>query len=242
MDEQNLKSQISDLLSKKNYAIIVAGGTGTRMQTAVPKQFLLLHGLPVLMHTILAFIQSAIKPDIILVLPAAYHDYWKELCNTHQFDTPHQLVTGGEARFHSVKNGLDLIPADENTLVAIHDAVRPLTSSHIIETSYQYAQEHGNAVTAVKSRDSVRQLVNNRSVSLLRDQIYLIQTPQTFKASLLKKAYEQPYSESFTDDASVVEQYGAEIHLTEGSHQNIKITFPEDIAIAELLLNKKPQA
>jgi 2-C-methyl-D-erythritol 4-phosphate cytidylyltransferase len=241
MNEQNLKSQISNLKSKKNYAIIVAGGTGTRMQSAVPKQFLLLNGLPVLMHTILAFTQSTIKPNIILVLPAAYHDYWKELCSNHQFNTPHQLVTGGEARFHSVKNGLDLIPADDDALVAIHDAVRPLTSSQVIETSYQYAQEYGNAVTAVKSRDSVRQVVNNTSVSLLRDQIYLIQTPQTFKADLLKKAYEQPYSEHFTDDASVVEQYGVEIHLTEGSHQNIKITFPEDIAIAELLLNKKPQ-
>jgi len=226
----------------KHYAIIVAGGTGTRMQSAVPKQFLLLNGLPVLMHTIQAFTQSTIKPDIILVLPAAYHDYWKELCHTHQFNTPHTLVTGGESRFHSVKNGLDQISADDSTLVAIHDAVRPLTSSHIIETSYQYAQEHGTAVTAVKSRDSVRQLVNGKSVSLLRDQIYLIQTPQTFKVSLLKKAYKQPYSEHFTDDASVVEQDGVEIHLTEGSHQNIKITFPEDIAIAELLLNKKPTA
>ncbi|MGN8071898.1 2-C-methyl-D-erythritol 4-phosphate cytidylyltransferase [Mucilaginibacter sp. 22184] len=242
MNEQNLTSPISHLQSQKNYAIIVAGGTGTRMQSAVPKQFLLLNGLPVLMHTILAFMQSAIKPDIILVLPAAYHNYWRELCHTHQFDTPHQLVTGGEARFHSVKNGLDLIAADDDTLVAIHDAVRPLTSGYIIEKSYQQAREHGSAVVAVKSRDSVRQLINNRSVSLLRDQIYLIQTPQTFKAGLLKKAYEQPYSENFTDDASVVEQYGAEIHLTEGSHQNIKITFPEDVAIAELLLNKKPQA
>lgn len=240
MDDQNLTSHISYPTSKKYYAIIVAGGTGTRMQSVVPKQFLSLNGLPVLMHTIQAFTQSTIKPDIILVLPAAYHDYWKELCHTHQFDTPHTLVTGGETRFHSVRNGLDLISADDNTLVAIHDAVRPLTSNHIIETSYQYAQKHGNAVTAVKSRDSVRQLVNDRSVSLLRDQIYLIQTPQTFKISLLKKAYQQPYSQHFTDDASVVEQDGVEIHLTEGSHQNIKITFPEDIAIAELLLNKKP--
>ncbi|MBB6110172.1 2-C-methyl-D-erythritol 4-phosphate cytidylyltransferase [Mucilaginibacter lappiensis] len=240
MNEQNPTSHISHLISRKNYAIIVAGGTGTRMQSVVPKQFLLLNGLPVLMHTILAFTQSTVKPDIILVLPVAYHDYWEELCHTHQFDTPHALVTGGETRFHSVKNGLDQLLADDNTLVAVHDAVRPLTSSHIIETSYQYAQEHSNAVTAVKSRDSIRQLINDRSVSLLRDQIYMIQTPQTFKADLLKKAYEQPYSEHFTDDASVVEQYGVEIHLTEGSHQNIKLTFPEDIAIAELLLSKKP--
>jgi 2-C-methyl-D-erythritol 4-phosphate cytidylyltransferase len=239
MTDQNLTSHISLLTSKKYYAIIVAGGSGSRMQSAVPKQFLLLNGLPVLMHTIRAFEQSRVTPDIILVLPINYHSYWQELCNVHGFNTPHFLVAGGETRFHSVKNGLDQIP-DVDALIAVHDAVRPLTSQHIIETSYQHAKKHGNAVTAVKSRDSVRQIINGSSVSLLRDQIYLIQTPQTFDAALLKKAYEQPYSEKFTDDASVVEQFGTEIQLTEGDHQNIKITFPEDIAIAELLLNKKP--
>jgi 2-C-methyl-D-erythritol 4-phosphate cytidylyltransferase len=230
-----------NLTSPKNYAIIVAGGSGSRMQSALPKQFLLLNGLPVLMHTIKAFEQTSVKPDIILVLPAGYHDYWGELCHTYNFTTPHLLVAGGQTRFHSVKNGLDQILQDD-ALIAVHDAVRPLTSGHIIETSYQHAWQYGNAVTAVKSRDSVRQLVNHTSVSLIRNQIYLIQTPQTFKAGLLKKAYEQPYSEKFTDDASVVEQQGIEIQLTEGDYQNIKITFPEDIAIAELLLNKKPLA
>ena len=229
------------LTSQKNYAIIVAGGSGTRMQSAVPKQFLLLNGLPVLMHTMMAFAQTSVNPDIILVLPAGYHNYWRELCHTHEFIIPHLLVAGGQTRFHSVKNGLNQIPEDD-ALVAVHDAVRPLTSGHIIETSYQHAGQYGNAVTAVKSRDSVRQLVNHTSVSLIRDHIYLIQTPQTFKAGLLKKAYEQPYSEKFTDDASVVEESGMEIQLTEGNYQNIKITFPEDIAIAELLLNKKPSA
>ncbi|MDN3547067.1 2-C-methyl-D-erythritol 4-phosphate cytidylyltransferase [Mucilaginibacter aquaedulcis] len=227
--------------SQKNYAIIVAGGSGSRMQSALPKQFLLLNGLPVLMHTIRAFEQTSVKPGIILVLPASYHEYWQELCQTYQFTTPHLLVTGGQTRFHSVKNGIDQITEDD-ALIAVHDAVRPLTSRQIIETSYLHAFEHGNAVTAVKSRDSVRQLVNHTSVSLIRDHIYLIQTPQTFKAALLKKAYQQPYSEKFTDDASVVEQLGVEIQLTEGDYQNIKITFPEDIAIAELLLNKKPSA
>ena len=225
----------------KYYAIIVAGGSGARMQSAVPKQFLLLNGLPVLMYTIQAFRQSSVIPDIVLVLPASYHNYWQQLCTDHGFNIPHLLVAGGETRFHSVKNGLDQIP-DNNALIAVHDAVRPLTSQHIIETSYHHAEKHGNAVTAVKSRDSVRQLINHTSVSLLRDQVYLVQTPQTFKASLLRKAYEQPYNEKFTDDASVVEQYGIEIQLTEGDHQNIKITFPEDIAIAELLLNLKPLA
>lgn len=225
----------------KHYAIIVAGGSGARMQSAVPKQFLLLNGLPVLMYTIRAFRQSAMVPDIVLVLPAGYHAYWQQLCKDHEFNIPHILVAGGETRFHSVKNGLDQI-SDDEALIAVHDAVRPLTSRQIIETSYHHAEKYGNAVTAVKSRDSVRQLVNSTSISLLRDQIYLVQTPQTFKAGLLRKAYKQPYSENFTDDASVVEQYGVEIQLTEGNHQNIKITFPEDIAIAELLLNLKPSA
>ncbi|SEN83742.1 2-C-methyl-D-erythritol 4-phosphate cytidylyltransferase [Mucilaginibacter gossypiicola] len=241
MMTSNLTSHISHLISKnKNYVIIVAGGSGSRMQSTVPKQFLLLNRKPVLMHTIAAFERSEAKPNIILVLPLAYHSYWQQLIREHAFTIPHQLVTGGETRFHSVKNGLDLI-TDNEALVAVHDAVRPLISPDIIDEAYQYAAEYGTAVVAVKSRDSIRQVKDGRSVSLIRDEIYLVQTPQTFKASLLRKAYEQPFDTKFTDDASVVEQYGAEIKLTEGNHSNIKITFPEDIAIAELLLSKKPQ-
>jgi 2-C-methyl-D-erythritol 4-phosphate cytidylyltransferase len=225
-----------------NYVIIVAGGSGSRMQSAVPKQFLLLNGLPVLMHTMQAFEQTVIKPAIVLIMHPNFHSYWQELCAKYSFNIPHHLVAGGETRFHSVKNGLDHINCDNDALIAVHDAVRPITSAGIIEASFAYAALHGNAVTAVKSRDSVRQVKNGASVSLLRDEIYLVQTPQTFKAGLLKKAYEQPYTASFTDDASVVEQYGIAINITEGSYENIKITFPEDIAIAELLLNKKPSA
>lgn len=237
MTEANLLSQISNLKSK--YAIIVAGGSGTRMQTAVPKQFLLINGLPVLMHTMLAFYNSGVNPDIVLVLHPDFHAYWHELCKKHDFDIPHLLVAGGETRFHSVKYGLNAICSDDDDLIAVHDAVRPLTSASIIQTSYNHAHEHGNAVTAVKSRDSVRQGTADKSVSLLRDDIYLVQTPQTFKAGLLRKAYEQAFSPKFTDDASVVEQIGIDIQLTEGSYENIKITFPEDIAIAALLLSKK---
>ncbi|WP_121810712.1 2-C-methyl-D-erythritol 4-phosphate cytidylyltransferase [Mucilaginibacter kameinonensis] len=233
----NLQSLNSNHL---NYVIIVAGGSGSRMQSNLPKQFLLLNGKPVLMHTIEAFEQSAFKPGIILVLPEAYHTYWHQLIEEYSFTIPHQLVTGGETRFHSVKKGLDLI-TDTDALVAVQDAVRPLVSPAIIDDAYRCAAEHGTAVVAVKSRDSIRQVRDGKSVSLIRDEIYLVQTPQTFKASLLRKAYEQPFNSTFTDDASVVEQYGAEIKLTEGDHSNIKITFPEDIAIAELLLNKKPQ-
>ncbi|WP_114940262.1 2-C-methyl-D-erythritol 4-phosphate cytidylyltransferase [Mucilaginibacter endophyticus] len=241
MAASNLKSHISNLISNlPNYVIIVAGGSGSRMQSNLPKQFLLLNGKPVLMHTIEAFEQSAFKPGIILVLPEAYHTYWQQLIEEYSFTIPHRLVTGGETRFHSVKNGLSII-TDTEALVAIQDAVRPLVSPLIIDNAYRCAAEHGTAVVAVKSRDSIRQVRDDKSVSLIRDEIYLVQTPQTFKASLLRKAYEQPFNSTFTDDASVVEQYGAEIKLTEGDHSNIKITFPEDIAIAELLLNKKPQ-
>ncbi|WP_345948238.1 2-C-methyl-D-erythritol 4-phosphate cytidylyltransferase [Mucilaginibacter sp. PAMB04274] len=221
-----------------NYAIIVAGGSGTRMQAAVPKQFLLLNGLPVLMHTLLAFHNSNSQPKLIVVLPEAFHEYWQQLCAEHSFNVTHQLVGGGPTRFHSVKSGLKLVPDD--ALVAVHDAVRPLVSAQTIEAAYQQAARQGAVVVAVKSRDSIRQVKAAHTQSLLRDEIYLVQTPQTFKADLLKRAYECTYQESFTDDASVAELAGHAIHIVEGSYQNFKITFPEDIAIAELLINKKP--
>ena len=236
MSDPNLTSQISHLKSKY-YAIIVAGGSGTRMRSAVPKQFLLLNGIPVLMHTINAFNSCTIKPAIIVVLHPDSHEYWNQLCAEHNFTVPHQLVSGGETRFHSVKNGINLVE-EEDAIIAIHDAVRPLVTCGIIDESYECAEKYGNAIVAVKSRDSVRQIRDNRSQSLNRDDIYLIQTPQTFQAGQLKKAYIQLYQESFTDDASVVEQTGVNINLIGGSHQNIKITFPEDIAIAEFLLKQ----
>lgn len=218
-----------------HYAIIVAGGSGTRMRSAVPKQFLLLNGIPVLMHTINAFHLSHTQPQIIVVLHPDSHQYWHDLCTEHNFTIPHQLVSGGETRFHSVKNGINLIE-DDDAIIAIHDAVRPLVTKEIIDEAFDCAEQYGNAIVAIKSRDSVRQIKDNRSQSLNRDEIYLIQTPQTFQAAQLKKAYLQPYQESFTDDASVVEQTGVNINLVGGSYQNIKITFPEDIAIAEFLL------
>jgi 2-C-methyl-D-erythritol 4-phosphate cytidylyltransferase len=235
MSDTNLNSQTPDINSKY-YAVIVAGGSGKRMHSAVPKQFLLLNGIPVLMHTINAFYQSNTRPQIIVVLHPDSHQYWTDLCAAQQFTLPHQLVSGGETRFHSVKSGINLVKDDE-AIVAIHDAVRPLVSKEIIDESFNCAEQYGNAIVAIKSRDSVRQIKDNRSQSLNRDEIYLIQTPQTFQAAQLKKAYLQPYQESFTDDASVVEQTGVNINLVGGSYQNIKITFPEDIAIAEFLLS-----
>jgi len=226
----NLTSQIS------TYAIIVAGGSGTRMQSVVPKQFLLLNGRPLMMYTIEVFGRSAFKPEIIVVMHPNFHTYWRELCVEHHFTTPHTLTAGGETRFHSVKKGMELVADD--SLVAVQDAVRPLVSVEIIDRAYSEANKYGNAVVAVKSRDSVRSMRNGRTESLLRDEIYLVQTPQTFKTNLLKKAYLQNFNDAFTDDASVAEKDGALIHICEGDYQNIKITYPEDIAIGELLLSR----
>src|ERR1700761_5947379 len=156
-----------------NYAVVVAGGSGSRMQSAIPKQFLLLAGEPVLMHTIRAFHLSEARPHIIVVLHPDFQQQWQILCGEHNFTLPHQVVNGGETRFHSVKNGLAYIHND-NAIVAIHDAVRPLTDISIIDHSFNYAAEYGNAITVVKSRDSVRQLKGKHSVSLLRDEIYLV--------------------------------------------------------------------
>lgn len=231
----NLKSEISA------YVIIVAGGTGTRMGAIVPKQFLPLNGRPLLLYTIEAFQQSVYNPQIILVMHPEFHDYWNDLCEKHGFSITHTVVAGGDTRFQSVKNGLNLI-ADADAVVAVHDAVRPLTDVNVIDNAYAFAAQNGNAVVAVKSRDSVRQLKDNVSTALIRSEIYLVQTPQTFTAEQLNQAYRQPYSGEFTDDASVVEKAGFDVNLVEGNYTNIKVTFPEDIAIAEMLLNKKPSA
>jgi 2-C-methyl-D-erythritol 4-phosphate cytidylyltransferase len=231
-DHQSLTSN-----HKTNYAIIVAGGSGSRMQSALPKQFMALCGKPVLMHTLSVFYSSPLSPQIILVLHAGYHELWAALCAKHNFTIPHTLIAGGETRFHSVKNAIDLI-TDKDVLIAVHDAVRPMVTANIINRAYQCAADNGTAVTAVKSRDSVRQVTDDVSFSVNRDSIYLVQTPQTFQSGLLKRAYQQPYTNNFTDDASVVEQSGVKITLVEGSYSNIKITFAEDIIIAEALLNK----
>lgn len=219
------------------YAIIVAGGSGSRMQAAVPKQFLLLNGTPVLMHTLKVFTTSKYTPKIIVVLPEAYHEFWRNLCIQHQFDLHHELVSGGATRFNSVKNALGLLP--DASLVAIHDAVRPLIDESIIDKAFEAAAKQGTAVAAVQSRDSVRQVKGASSQSLLRSEIYLVQTPQSFNTALLKQAYNQTYHEGFTDDASVVEQFGHAIQIIEGSYRNFKITYPEDIILAETLLNQK---
>jgi len=219
----------------KYFAIIVGGGSGSRMHSEIPKQFMLISGRPVLMHTIEAFHSSEYNPEIIVVLNVEFHQYWENLCVLYNFSIPHLLVKGGTHRFDSVKNGIRAIK--EKAIIAIHDAVRPLLSSQLIDRSFQEAEQSGNAVAAIKSRDSVRHQIGTNSIPLNREEIYLIQTPQTFSSDILKKAYKQKFRNEFTDDASVAERAGIRINLIDGENRNFKITFPEDIRIAELYLN-----
>jgi len=198
---------------------------------------MLLNGKPILMHSIEAFYFSDFKPEIIVVLNVDFHTYWEQLCEKYAFSIPHTLIKGGLQRFYSVKNGMKAIKG--KAVVAIHDAVRPLASNELICRSFREAEETGNAVVAIKSRDSVRRKTENSNLTLDRDEIYLVQTPQTFQFTLLNKAYNQEYRNEFTDDASVVERTGVKINLIEGESKNLKITFPEDLALAEFYLSQK---
>lgn len=206
------------------------------MNSQIPKQFLLLNGKPVLMHTIEAFHFSDIKPKIILVLNAEFHLLWKELCDLHNFTIPCTIVNNGTERFHSVKNGLGL--ADDHSVIAVHDAVRPVVSNELITRSFYLADHCGAVIPVVTSKDSVRLKEGNDSITLNREDVVLVQTPQVFKAELLKNAYNQKYSKEFTDDASVVEKAGHHITLTQGDYKNIKITYSEDLELAALYLEK----
>ncbi|MCF8425505.1 MAG: 2-C-methyl-D-erythritol 4-phosphate cytidylyltransferase [Bacteroidia bacterium] len=221
----------------QKYALIVAGGKGLRMGSELPKQFIELNGLPVLMHTIKAF--SLVEDiQIILVLPQSQLEFWKELCSKYNFTIPHKIATGGLTRFHSVQNGLNSI-SNDNSLVAIHDGVRPLISLDIILEGYRIASDKGNSVAVVPSKDSLRkqELLGNHSVN--RANYYLVQTPQTFITTQIKQAYSEAKHDNFTDDAGVLEEMGVTIQMIEGSYKNIKITTPEDLAIAEALLKLK---
>ena len=216
----------------KKYAIIVAGGSGSRMRAEVPKQFLLLRNRPILMHTIQSFIQADADTQIVLVLPGSQVPFWFSLMKEYRFRLPHRVVNGGASRFQSVRNGLKHVP--HNAVVAVHDGVRPLCPPSVISNSFDIAQERGNAIVAVPSKDSLREIREddgNRAVD--RSAYRIVQTPQTFQSTLLKEAFEVEESPLFTDDASVFEQSGQAIHLIEGDYRNIKITTPEDMAIAE---------
>ncbi len=221
----------------ERYAIIVAGGKGLRMGGEIPKQFLPIGGKPVLMRTIEVFRQAYPDIHIILVLPVSQQDYWQQLCQEYNFAVPVRIADGGETRFHSVSNGLKLIPDDTDGLVGVHDGVRPFVTVETIRRCYDEAMEKGAVVPVISVVETVRQLRRDgTSVTVPRDEYKLVQTPQTFRISLLKEAYRQPYTSFFTDDASVVEAMGKPVYLVEGNRENIKITTPADIRFVNGLL------
>ncbi len=224
-------------MKQKEYALIVAGGKGTRIKSKLPKQFLELNGIPILLHTIEAFFRYSDEIQIILVLPENDFPIWESICERFQFTKTVLLQKGGDTRFQSVKNGLDKIEGPG--CVAIHDGVRPLVSEDIIGASFRLAAVHQSAVAAVRLKESIRMTDQDTTKSMDRSRFRLIQTPQTFNIELIKKAYHIKEDASLTDDASVAERSGHLISLFEGSYENIKITTPEDLIVAEALLNSK---
>jgi 2-C-methyl-D-erythritol 4-phosphate cytidylyltransferase len=224
-------------MHSKEYALIVAGGKGTRIKSRLPKQFLELNGKPTLLHTLEAFFRYSKSISIVLVLPEDDFQIWNDLCKKHQFNKPIILQKGGESRFQSVKNGLEKI--DGPGLVAIHDGVRPLVSEDIIGASFRLAAVHQSAVAAVRLKESIRMTDQDNTKAVDRSRFRLIQTPQTFDVDLIKQAYQLKEDASLTDDASVAERSGHRISLFEGSYENIKITTQEDLIVAEALLNSR---
>ena len=230
-----------------DYVIIVAGGKGLRMGSDIPKQFLPIGGKPVLMRTLERFRNYSEDLQIILVLPEAQQAYWQELCKEYNFQVDYQIANGGQTRFHSVQNGLNLIPDDAEGVVGVHDGVRPFPSIEVIRSCYETARTAKAVIPVIPIVETVRQIFpekpdipdNPTSTTVPRDHYRLVQTPQTFDIQLLKAANRQPYNDGFTDDASVVESYGHQITLVEGNRENIKITTPYDITVAEAIINSQ---
>lgn len=222
----------------QKYVIIVAGGSGKRMGTELPKQFLPLAGKPMLMHTIEAFYNTKDKIEIIVILPSEHIGLWKNMCVTHNFSVKHNVTEGGEERFYSVKNGLAKVIGD--SLVAIHDGARPLVDSKTINKAFALAQTTGAVIPVTAPSESVRVLhEDGESMHLDRNKVRMVQTPQVFSAKILREAYQQPFSTVFTDDASIVESAGFRVSLIDGCTKNIKITDPQDMVLAETLLQLK---
>lgn len=217
----------------KKHVIIVAGGKGLRMGGDIPKQFLPVAGKPVLMRTLEAFHAYDASIHMILVLPISQQAYWKELCQEYHFELPYDLANGGETRFHSVKNGLALVEGEG--LVGVHDGVRPFVSREVIARCYDEALIKKAVIPVIGVVETVRHLIGEESETVPRDQYKLVQTPQVFDASLLCQAYEQEFTELFTDDASVVEALGEKVYLVEGNRENVKLTTPFDLKLAEML-------
>ena len=218
------------------YAVIVAGGTGTRMGAAVPKQFMQLNGKPVLLHTIETFLRAYADLQIILVLPASFEEQGRQLILQTTTASRVQIVLGGATRFHSVQNGLKKI--NEASVVFVHDGVRCLVTESLIRRCYEQTIVKGNAIPAVAVNDSIRMVQGNKTKVVDRSRLLAVQTPQTFRSNILLSAFEQPYNEAFTDEATVAEAAGHEIFMIEGEKENIKITLPADLLIAEQLFRK----
>lgn len=221
----------------KKVVIIVAGGRGKRMKSDIPKQFLPIYGFPILMHTIKKFYRHDNSIKIIIVLPKKQIKIWKKLCRDYKFTRKHNIVQGGITRFHSVKNGLSKIRG-QDWIVAIHDGVRPLVSLETINRCFKKAASSGNAVPTIEIPESIRIIEKGKNAPADRSRYRLIQTPQIFQVKLLQDSYKQDYKMEFTDDASVVESLGYSISLVQGNKENIKITTPSDLMVAESYLKK----
>ena len=224
-----------------DYIIILAGGKGLRLGGDIPKQFLPIGGLPVLMHTVKRFREYSNDLNIILVLPQNQQDYWQALCDEYQFMEDYTIADGGETRFHSIQNGLQLIPDDAQGVVGVHDGVRPFPSVEVIRNCFETARREGSAIPVIPVVETIRHLEKHiqSSKTVPRDEYRLVQTPQVFDIQLHKRAYNQPYNDGFTDDASVVESMGYSIILVGGNRENIKITTPFDLIVAEAIVKLK---
>ncbi|MEI7589270.1 MAG: 2-C-methyl-D-erythritol 4-phosphate cytidylyltransferase [Chitinophagia bacterium] len=218
-------------------AIIVAGGTGQRMGSVVPKQFLEIENKSILTHTLDQFVAAFSDIELVVVLPEAYLKEGEEVLRKSKYKNKISYVAGGETRFQSVKNGLAKV--QKPSIVFVHDAVRCLLTPALIQRCYQQAFEKGSAIPAVTATDTVRLSTGNEHQLLNRENVMLIQTPQTFRSDILLKAFEQKYQASFTDEANVVEASGVPVYLVDGEYENIKITRPLDLAIANYILSKR---
>ena len=221
-----------------DYIIIVAGGKGLRMGGDLPKQFMPLHGKPVLMHTIERFRSYSDELKIILVLPHEQQDYWRQICQKHNFTVEHTVVDGGQTRFHSSQNGVAAVPDDATGVIGIHDGVRPFVSEETIARCFEAARQFGAALPVLPVTDTLRRVTDDGGYNVQRNDYRTVQTPQTFDAQLLKQAFKQPYSDNFTDDASVVEALGHKVTVVDGNRENIKLTTPFDLVVAEALIKK----
>jgi 2-C-methyl-D-erythritol 4-phosphate cytidylyltransferase len=215
--------------------IITAGGIGNRMKSDIPKQFIELHGKTILEHTLLSFFKFDSKIQLILTLPKDWISFWNEICEKNNFLIPHEIVSGGKERYHSIKNALKIAQGD---FIAIHDGVRPLVSMETIKNAFETAELKGNAIPVIPLKESIRFIENEDSKALNRSNYFIVQTPQVFEKNLINTAYKNEFHDKITDDASLVEEMGVKIHVFLGNEENIKITSPIDLKIAAISLSK----